>query len=69
MRVSVKLKLGLAFGVVIALSIVAGGVAYSKLSSLNDTIDQLSNHEAEGPGPRRADQGRAASSTFAPRRT
>ncbi len=47
MRVSVKLKLGLAFGVVIALSIVAGVVAYSKLSSLNDTIDQLSNHEAK----------------------
>jgi methyl-accepting chemotaxis protein len=43
MRVTIKLKLGLAFGAVIVLSMVSGAVAYSKLSGLNDTLDKVVN--------------------------
>jgi methyl-accepting chemotaxis protein len=45
-RFTIKLKLGLAFGLVIALSIVLGGVAYEKLSTMNDTLDQIANGTA-----------------------
>ena len=46
MRFTIKLKLALAFGLVIALSIVLGGVAYEKLSVLNDTLDGIANGTA-----------------------
>ena len=41
MRISVKLKLGAAFGLVIALTAAVGGVATSKLSVLNETVDRI----------------------------
>ena len=41
MRVSVKMKLAAAFGVVIALTATVGGVAYYKLSSMNQTVDRI----------------------------
>jgi methyl-accepting chemotaxis protein len=41
MRVTIKFKLAAAFGMVIALSAVCGGVAYLKLSSLNETVDTV----------------------------
>jgi methyl-accepting chemotaxis protein len=43
MRITIKLKLALAFGAVIVLSMVSGAVAYSKLSALNDTLDTVVN--------------------------
>jgi methyl-accepting chemotaxis protein len=41
MRVTIKLKLAAAFGMVIALSAACGVVAYFKLSSLNETVDTV----------------------------
>jgi len=46
MRVSLKAKLGAAFGTVFLLSAVTGGVAYSRLWSLNDHVDRLANEVA-----------------------
>jgi methyl-accepting chemotaxis protein len=43
MRMTIKLKLAVAFGVVLALSITSGLVAYSKLASLNTTLDNVVN--------------------------
>jgi methyl-accepting chemotaxis protein len=40
MRVSIKTKLGAAFGVVVLLSAAVGGVSYVKLSALNETIKE-----------------------------
>jgi methyl-accepting chemotaxis protein len=47
MRLTVKLKLGTAFGLVIALSAVAGGVALSKLSTLNDAVEHVATVAAK----------------------
>jgi methyl-accepting chemotaxis protein len=47
MRLTVKLKLALAFGVVILLAGVAGAVALNKLSALNQTVDWLVSGPAE----------------------
>jgi methyl-accepting chemotaxis protein len=47
MRLTIKLKLALAFGAVIALSAVSGVVAYSRLSVLNETLDQVINGSAK----------------------
>jgi methyl-accepting chemotaxis protein len=41
MRYTVKAKLATAFGLVIALSAVAGAVSYTKLASLNDNIENI----------------------------
>ena len=41
MRFTIKLKLAMAFGVTIALSMVSGAVSYEKLSALNETIEQI----------------------------
>ena len=41
MRLSVKLKLVGAFGLVVALTVTVGGVAYTKLASMNETIDRV----------------------------
>jgi methyl-accepting chemotaxis protein len=47
MRVSVKTKLAGAFGLVVVLTMVVGGVAYVKLSTLNDTIETMVNKRAK----------------------
>jgi methyl-accepting chemotaxis protein len=47
MRVTIKLKLALAFGAIIALSIVSGGVAYSRLAALNDTVNEITHVSAK----------------------
>jgi methyl-accepting chemotaxis protein len=41
MRFTVKAKLASAFGVIIALSMVAGGVAYQKLGDMMSTTDTM----------------------------
>ncbi|MGY4298231.1 CHASE3 domain sensor protein [Bradyrhizobium sp. i1.4.4] len=41
MRFTVKAKLAIAFGVVLLLSMAAGGLAYVKLSEMIDTADSL----------------------------
>src|SRR5690242_15445113 len=41
MRFSVKLKLASAFAAVIALSVVSGGVALTKLEALNENVDEM----------------------------
>src|SRR5215470_7565907 len=41
MRFTVKAKLACAFGVIIALSMVAGGVAYMKLGDMMSTADSM----------------------------
>lgn len=41
MRFTVKAKLAVAFGVVLLLSMAAGGLAYVKLSEMIDTADNL----------------------------
>ncbi|MBR0963668.1 MCP four helix bundle domain-containing protein [Bradyrhizobium diazoefficiens] len=46
MRLTVKAKLGAAFGVVIALSAVTGGLAYVKLTQLADTSEQIVGRSA-----------------------
>jgi len=46
MRMTIKLKLGLAFGVVIALSMVLGFVAYTRLAALDATLDDIVNGAA-----------------------
>ncbi|CAH2601892.1 HAMP domain-containing protein [Rhodovastum atsumiense] len=43
MRLTIKLKLALAFGLIIAMSLLAGTVAYLKLGTLNDAIDLIAN--------------------------
>jgi methyl-accepting chemotaxis protein len=43
MRVTIKLKLALAFGLVVVLSVISGAVAYSKLAALNATLDEIVN--------------------------
>jgi len=43
MRVTIKLKLAMAFGLVLLLSILTGVVATSKLASLNETLDEVVN--------------------------
>jgi methyl-accepting chemotaxis protein len=43
MRLTIKAKLAMAFGLVIALSIVSGIVAYSKMAALNATLDSIVN--------------------------
>jgi methyl-accepting chemotaxis protein len=48
MRLTIKAKLTLAFGAVIALSIISGAVAYAKLSALNDTVEEIVSHTAKG---------------------
>jgi methyl-accepting chemotaxis protein len=47
MRISVKTKLAGAFGLVVMLTMVVGGVAYVKLSALNDTIETMVNKRAK----------------------
>ncbi len=47
MRTTIKLKLAMAFGIVIALSAITGFVAYSNLSTLNETLDQIVNGAAK----------------------
>ncbi|WP_439816762.1 HAMP domain-containing methyl-accepting chemotaxis protein [Zavarzinia sp. CC-PAN008] len=47
MRVSVKLKLGAAFGIIIAMSMAAGAVALSSLGSLNDTVTEVIDVQAK----------------------
>src|ERR1700753_3866995 len=47
MRFTVRAKLGAAFGAVVLLSMVAGGVAYIKLAGLNETVDEIANVEAK----------------------
>ena len=44
MRFTVKSKLAASFGIVIALSMVAGVVAYTRLVALNGNVDHLSTH-------------------------
>src|SRR6202012_2982525 len=46
MRLTVKAKLAAAFGAVIVLSAVIGGIAYMKLTELADTSDGLVQHAA-----------------------
>ncbi len=46
MRFTVKAKMAAAFGATVILSIVAGGVAYTKLSALNDAIEVVGKGEA-----------------------
>jgi methyl-accepting chemotaxis protein len=46
MRMTLKFKLGAAFGVVIALSMVLGFVAYTRLAALNATLDDIVNGAA-----------------------
>ena len=41
MRLSVKVKLATAFGLIIALTATVGGVAYVKLAAVNDTVDRM----------------------------
>jgi methyl-accepting chemotaxis protein len=43
MRFTVKSKLAASFGIVIALSLTAGGIAYTRLVSLNSAMDELSH--------------------------
>ncbi|CAH2601888.1 HAMP domain-containing protein [Rhodovastum atsumiense] len=43
MRFTIKLKLILSFGLMIAMSIIAGAVAYSSLAELNATLDSIVN--------------------------
>lgn len=47
MRYTVKAKLGTAFGVVIVLSMVSGGLAITKLSTMNDTVETLVSNQAK----------------------
>jgi methyl-accepting chemotaxis protein len=47
-RLTIKLKLALAFGAVILLSMVLGAVAYTRLAELNDTLEHLVNVNAHG---------------------
>jgi methyl-accepting chemotaxis protein len=47
MRMTIKLKLGLTFAAIIALSMVSGGVAFSKLAALNETVEQIVNGSAK----------------------
>jgi methyl-accepting chemotaxis protein len=47
MRVTIKLKLAIAFTLVIALTMVCGAVGYSRLAALNETIDQIANGTAK----------------------
>jgi methyl-accepting chemotaxis protein len=47
MRVTIKLKLAMAFGLILLLSMVTGFVATSKLSTLNETLDELVNGAAK----------------------
>jgi methyl-accepting chemotaxis protein len=47
MRLTIKLKLALAFGSVVALSLLIGGVAYTKLAAMNATLDTLVNVNAK----------------------
>jgi methyl-accepting chemotaxis protein len=47
MRLTIKLKLAMAFGLVLMLSIVTGVVATSKLASLNETLDGVVNGAAK----------------------
>jgi Methyl-accepting chemotaxis protein len=47
MRVSVKLKLASAFGVVIVLSMIAGGIAYTQLSALEERLDAFVNVDSK----------------------
>lgn len=41
MRFTVKAKLASAFGLIIAMSLVAGGVALNSLANLTDSIDTI----------------------------
>ncbi len=41
MRLSVKIKLGGAFGLVVALTMTVGAVGYLKLATLNETVDRV----------------------------
>ena len=41
MRLTVKVKLATAFGLIIALTATVGGVAYVKLAAVNDTVDRM----------------------------
>ncbi|WP_405054232.1 methyl-accepting chemotaxis protein [Telmatospirillum sp.] len=47
MRVSVKVKLAIAFGLIIALSLVAAVAAINSLAGMNDRIDKLVNVSSE----------------------
>ncbi len=47
MRLTIRLKLVLGFGLVIAMSMVIGIVAYDKLSNLNTALDGIVNGEAK----------------------
>jgi methyl-accepting chemotaxis protein len=47
MRYTVKAKLATAFAAVVILSMVAGGVAYTKLATMNDLIGSLANNAAK----------------------
>jgi methyl-accepting chemotaxis protein len=47
MRLTIKTKLALAFGAVVALSVVSGLVGYSRLSMLNTALDGIANGTAK----------------------
>src|ERR1700691_4841992 len=45
MRITVKTKLALGFGVVIILAVGLGGLSIMKLASINETIDTVVGHD------------------------
>jgi len=47
MKLSIKLKLAMAFGLVIILSAIAGGFAYVQIERLDNTLDELVNIKAK----------------------
>ncbi len=47
MRMTIKLKLAFAFGVLIVLLLILGGVAYTRLESMNGTLETLVNVNAK----------------------
>ena len=47
MRLTIKLKLALAFGAIIALSLLLGAVAYTRLDAMNATLGALVNVNAK----------------------
>ena len=48
MRLSVKLKLAAAFGIVVVLTATVGAIAYTKLSSMNGTVDRILSERVSG---------------------